>query len=78
VLPADKIRALPKGTALLLATGIRPALIKLRPWYKEPNAGRISAAAKAEVAAITERASRSWTGRPEPVAFPAAPAWTGE
>jgi type IV secretory pathway TraG/TraD family ATPase VirD4 len=78
VLPADKIRALPKGTALLLATGIRPALIKLRPWYKEPNAGRISAAAKAEVAAITERASRSWTGRPEPVAFPVAPAWTGE
>jgi type IV secretory pathway TraG/TraD family ATPase VirD4 len=62
VLPADKIRALPKGTALLLATGIRPALIKLRPWYKEPNAGRISAAAKAEVAAITERASRAWAG----------------
>jgi type IV secretory pathway TraG/TraD family ATPase VirD4 len=57
VLPADKIRALPKGTALLLATGIRPALIRLRPWYKEPNAGPISAAAKAEVAAITERAA---------------------
>ncbi|HWS35928.1 MAG TPA: TraM recognition domain-containing protein [Actinoplanes sp.] len=61
VLPADKIRALPKGTALLLATGVRPALIKLRPWYKEPNAGRISAAAKAEVAAITERAARAWS-----------------
>lgn len=64
VLPADKIRALPKGTALLLATGIRPALIKLRPWYKEPNAGPISAAAKAEVAAITERAARAWSGAP--------------
>ncbi|MFD3482614.1 type IV secretory system conjugative DNA transfer family protein [Streptomyces sp. NPDC058665] len=62
VLPADRIRALPKGTALLLATGVRPALIRLRPWYKEPNAGAISAAAKAETAAITERAARSWSG----------------
>ncbi|MEH1028375.1 TraM recognition domain-containing protein [Micromonospora profundi] len=57
VLPADRIRALPKGTALLLATGVRPAVIKLRPWYKEPDAGRISALAKQEVAAITERAT---------------------
>jgi len=64
VLPADRIRALPKGTALLLSTGVRPALIRLRPWYKEPNAGRISAAAKAETAAITERAARNWAGAP--------------
>ncbi|GAA2066199.1 hypothetical protein GCM10009801_12330 [Streptomyces albiaxialis] len=64
VLPADRIRALPKGTALLLATGVRPALIRLRPWYKEPDAGRISAAAKAETAAITDRAARSWAGIP--------------
>ncbi|MDH6218463.1 TraM recognition domain-containing protein [Streptomyces pseudovenezuelae] len=58
VLPPDRIRALPKGTALLLATGVKPALIRLRPWYKEPGAGAISAAAKAESAAITERAAR--------------------
>ncbi|MFE0729730.1 type IV secretory system conjugative DNA transfer family protein [Streptomyces antibioticus] len=58
VLPPDRIRALPKGTALLLATGIRPALIRLRPWYKEPGAAAIAAAAKAETAAITERAAR--------------------
>jgi type IV secretory pathway TraG/TraD family ATPase VirD4 len=63
VLPVNKIRALPKGTALLLATGIRPALIRLRPWYKEPNAGPISAAAKAEVRAITERAAGAWHRR---------------
>ncbi|MEE1940972.1 TraM recognition domain-containing protein [Streptomyces sp. TRM 70361] len=62
VLPPDKIRALPKGSALLLATGVRPALIQLRPWYKEPGAGAISAAAKAETAAITERAGRAWSG----------------
>ncbi|MFF5143302.1 type IV secretory system conjugative DNA transfer family protein [Streptomyces sp. NPDC013157] len=57
VLPPDRIRALPKGTALLLATGVRPALIRLRPWYKEPDAGPVSAAANAETAAITERAA---------------------
>ncbi|MFE4701486.1 type IV secretory system conjugative DNA transfer family protein [Streptomyces sp. NPDC056738] len=71
VLPPDRIRALPKGTALLLATGVRPALIRLRPWYKEPGAGAISAAAKAETAAITERAAgRALPGvtlsKPEP------------
>lgn len=58
ILPPDRIRALPKGTALLLATGVKPALIRLRPWYKEPGADVISAAAKAETAAITDRAAR--------------------
>ncbi|OPG02856.1 hypothetical protein B1R27_30700 [Streptomyces sp. GKU 895] len=56
VLPPDRIRALPKGTALLLATGVRPALIRLRPWFKEADAGVISTAAKAEETAITRRA----------------------
>ncbi|MFJ5035662.1 TraM recognition domain-containing protein [Streptomyces sp. NPDC088560] len=60
ILPPDRIRALPKGTALLLATGVRPALIRLRPWFKEPNAGPISAASKREVEAITQRAAQKW------------------
>ncbi|MEV8031600.1 TraM recognition domain-containing protein [Streptomyces sp. NPDC086182] len=62
ILPPDKIRALPKGTALLLATGTRPALIRLRPWYKEPGAALISAQAKAESNAITARAAARPTG----------------
>ncbi|MEU3192989.1 TraM recognition domain-containing protein [Streptomyces sp. NPDC006992] len=62
ILPPDKIRALPKGTALLLATGVRPALIRLRPWFKEPGAGTISAEAKAEAEAITRRAAQAWAG----------------
>ncbi|MET7701003.1 TraM recognition domain-containing protein [Streptomyces sp. NPDC005485] len=57
ILPADRIRALPKGTALLLATGIKPALVKLRPWYADPGADRIATAAQAEVKAITARAA---------------------
>jgi hypothetical protein len=48
--PAD-IRALPPGSALLLATGTRPALISLRPWYTGPHAPRITTAiARAEAA----------------------------
>ncbi|MGW3459245.1 type IV secretory system conjugative DNA transfer family protein [Streptomyces olivaceoviridis] len=65
VLPADRIRALPKGTALLLATGVRPALIRLRPWYKEPDAPAISAAAAKESEAITIRAAQKWQPRVE-------------
>ena len=48
--PAD-IRALPPGSALLLATGARPVLINLRPWYTGPHAPQITAAiAQAEAA----------------------------
>jgi type IV secretory pathway TraG/TraD family ATPase VirD4 len=56
VLPADAIRALPKGTALLLATGVRPALLQLKPWYRQPDAPALSAASARATAAITERA----------------------
>ncbi|MFD7550586.1 type IV secretory system conjugative DNA transfer family protein [Streptomyces sp. NPDC059816] len=63
VLPADAIRALPKGSALLLATGIRPALLDLKPWYKEPDAARHGAASAAATAAITERALAKALGR---------------
>ncbi|MEU8978983.1 TraM recognition domain-containing protein [Streptomyces sp. NPDC048309] len=63
ILPADRIRALPKGTALLLATGIKPALVRLRPWYAEPGADRIATAAQAEVKAITARAAEGITFR---------------
>jgi type IV secretory pathway TraG/TraD family ATPase VirD4 len=51
ILEAADIRALPPDSALLLATGARPALISLRPWYTGPHADRIAAAiARAEAA----------------------------
>ncbi|MGW2545035.1 type IV secretory system conjugative DNA transfer family protein [Kitasatospora sp. NPDC001574] len=56
ILPPDQIRALKKGTALLLATGIKPAMLELRPWYKEPGAGAIGKASSQQTAAITARA----------------------
>ncbi len=46
IMQAADIRALPPGSALLFATGARPALIQLRPWYRGPSARRITAATK--------------------------------
>ena len=42
ILEPAAIRALPPGTALLLATGIKPALITLSPWYRGPRAEEIA------------------------------------
>ncbi|MDF3292395.1 TraM recognition domain-containing protein [Streptomyces silvisoli] len=56
ILPADAIRALAKGTALLLATGMRAAMLTLRPWYAEPGADELSAASARASKAITTRA----------------------
>ena len=44
ILEPAAIRAIPPGTALLLATGIRPALIATTPWYTGPRASQIKAA----------------------------------
>lgn len=56
ILPADAIRALPKGTALCFATGMRAAMLDLRPWYQEPGANELSAASARASQAITARA----------------------
>ncbi|MFE9801503.1 type IV secretory system conjugative DNA transfer family protein [Streptomyces goshikiensis] len=56
ILPADAIRALPKGSALCFATGMRAAMLDLRPWYLEPGAADLSAASAAAAKGITDRA----------------------
>ncbi|MFE7960384.1 type IV secretory system conjugative DNA transfer family protein [Streptomyces sp. NPDC057413] len=56
ILPADEIRALPKGTALVFATGMRAAMLDLRPWYLEPGADELAAASARASKAITARA----------------------
>jgi type IV secretory pathway TraG/TraD family ATPase VirD4 len=49
ILEPAAIRALPPGTGLLLATGIKPALLRLTPWYAGPDATLIGGArARAE------------------------------
>ncbi|MFC5218925.1 type IV secretory system conjugative DNA transfer family protein [Streptomyces coerulescens] len=56
ILPPDAIRALPKGTALCFATGMRAAMLDLRPWYREPGAADLAAASARASRAITTRA----------------------
>lgn len=56
ILPPDAIRALPKGKVLLLATGIRVAMLNLKPWYKEPSAKVVGPTSARATKAITERA----------------------
>ena len=62
ILPASAVRELPKGQALLLATGAKPALLTLQPWYTGPRKNEITAAQTAAMAGITGRARG---GRPD-------------
>ncbi|MEH0589862.1 TraM recognition domain-containing protein [Streptomyces sp. B21-106] len=56
VMDAAEIRAMRKGTALLMATGLPVAQIALRPWYEEEAMAHIGPQMKAEEQAITKRA----------------------
>jgi type IV secretory pathway TraG/TraD family ATPase VirD4 len=57
VMDTGQIRALPKGTALLLATGLPVGLIRLQPWYTGPRASELDAARTTTEAAIARRAA---------------------
>jgi hypothetical protein len=46
-LDPSAVRAMPKGTALLLATGCPVAGLRLLPWYRSPMATRVLAAQQA-------------------------------
>jgi type IV secretory pathway TraG/TraD family ATPase VirD4 len=56
ILEPAAIRALPPGTALLLATGIKPALIRLTPWYAGSRAAQITASVQAAQEQIRQHA----------------------
>ncbi|MGW6651242.1 hypothetical protein AMK23_34495 [Streptomyces sp. CB02130] len=56
VLDPAEIRAMRKGSALLLSTGMPVAQIALRPWYGEKDMAHIGPQMKAEEHAITKRA----------------------
>ncbi len=64
ILPASAVRELAKGRALLLATGTKPALITLQPWYTGPHAAQITAAETTALQLITQRASSSTERQP--------------
>ncbi|MGI5484992.1 type IV secretory system conjugative DNA transfer family protein [Streptomyces lavendofoliae] len=60
--PAD-IRAMKKGTALLMSTGMPIAQIGLRPWYAEKAMAHIGPQMAAEEKAITKRAVAAYEER---------------
>jgi type IV secretory pathway TraG/TraD family ATPase VirD4 len=63
VLDPAEIRAMRKGTALLLATGMPVAQISLRPWYAEKLMAHIGPQMKDEESAITKRAVAAYEDR---------------
>ncbi|HEV2374074.1 MAG TPA: TraM recognition domain-containing protein [Streptosporangiaceae bacterium] len=75
IMQAADIRALLPGTALLLATGARPALIKLRPWYTGPDAALVADATRQAEHAMREGARRMAASRDTPGAQAAPRHW---
>ncbi|MFD5588820.1 type IV secretory system conjugative DNA transfer family protein [Streptomyces sp. NPDC127063] len=63
ILDPAEIRAMRKGTALLLSTGMPVAQIALRPWYEEDAMAHIGPQMKAEERAITKRAVAAYEER---------------
>lgn len=63
IMDAARIRAMRKGTALLLSTGMPVAQIALRPWYAEKKLEYVGAQMATEEKAITERAIVAYEDR---------------
>ncbi|MEU6059079.1 TraM recognition domain-containing protein [Streptomyces sp. NPDC047097] len=63
ILDPGRIRAMRKGTALLMSTGMQVAQIGLRPWYAERAMAHIGAEMRAEEVAITKRAVAAYEER---------------
>jgi type IV secretory pathway TraG/TraD family ATPase VirD4 len=66
ILEPAAIRALPPGTALLLATGIKPALIHLTPWYASSRADQVACEVEAAQEQIRQHAIKAdpWLNQP--------------
>ncbi|PJE97111.1 hypothetical protein CUT44_14100 [Streptomyces carminius] len=63
VMDPAEIRAMKKGTALLMSTGMPVAQIALRPWYAEKVMAHIGEQMKTEEQAITKRAVAAYEER---------------
>lgn len=66
ILDPGQIRALPRGSALLLATGARAALLRLTPWFDTTAAPVLRADVAAAEAAMRERAAGALARPPIP------------
>jgi type IV secretory pathway TraG/TraD family ATPase VirD4 len=57
IMSTSDVRAMAKGTAVLLATGALPASVELQPWYRGPRADEIKAAVRAAHSIMEQAAS---------------------
>ena len=55
ILDVDELAAMPKGRAVVLASGARPTLIRTQPWMSGPHAGAV----RASIAAHDPQARRT-------------------
>jgi type IV secretory pathway TraG/TraD family ATPase VirD4 len=58
IMGPEDVRALKRGTAILLASGARPAMLRLDPWFRQPAAAVLAAATAAAVGQISNAAER--------------------
>ncbi len=58
VMGPEDVRALSRGTAILLASGARPAMLRLHPWYQQPRAAVLAADTAAAITQISDAAQR--------------------
>jgi type IV secretory pathway TraG/TraD family ATPase VirD4 len=59
ILAPEDIRALPRGKALVLATGSKAAMVQLLPWYDGQHRVTVQRAATKAIAELTSRARLS-------------------
>lgn len=57
IISAAEIRSMPKTQAILLATGMKAAMIRLPRWFETPEADRITAALSSATAELVTRAN---------------------
>ncbi|MEN3308862.1 MAG: hypothetical protein V7603_5064 [Micromonosporaceae bacterium] len=58
IMGPEDVRALKRGTAILLASGARPAMLQLSPWFRRPIAAALSADTATAIAQISDAAER--------------------
>jgi hypothetical protein len=58
IMGPEDVRAIKRGTAILLASGARPAMVELRPWFRQDAATALSADTAAAIAQISDAAER--------------------
>jgi type IV secretory pathway TraG/TraD family ATPase VirD4 len=57
ILPAADVRSLPRTYAVLLATGVKPAMLRLLPWYEGPRREDITTAERIAAEHLRSRAA---------------------